>query len=327
MRRASLFLALIALAAPSAAGAFLISPPIDCDLGETCHIQNYVDRDPGPGAADFTCGPLTYDGHKGTDFALPSLSEMRAGVDVIAAAPGTVLALRDGMPDIAANDPAAPDLGGRDCGNGVLIDHGGGWQTQYCHMKRGSIAVTKGQRVTKGAVLGKVGLSGRTEFPHAHLSVRQDGAILDPFAPAPGPVSCDGRTGGTPLWEDPLTYRAGGLISVGITTSIPEYDRLKEGLSTPEALPVDAPALVVWGYAFGGQSGDRVILTLNGPDGQILNHAATLDRNQAQFFRAAGKRCCGGPAQWRTGIYSGAVVLMRAGRELDRRAVDIRIGN
>jgi len=80
-------LALLLLAAPAAAGSFLLNPPVDCTLGETCFIQNFVDRDPGPGAADFTCGPMTYDGHKGTDFALPSLAAMRQGVDVLAAAP------------------------------------------------------------------------------------------------------------------------------------------------------------------------------------------------------------------------------------------------
>ncbi len=327
MRRRSLWLALIALVAPGAAGAFIISPPIDCKLGETCHIQNYVDRDPGPGAADFTCGPLTYDGHKGTDFALPSLSAMRADVDVLAAAPGTIRGLRDGMADIAADDPAAPALDGRDCGNGVVIDHGDGWETQYCHMMRGSIAVTMGQRVAKGTVLGQVGLSGRTEFPHAHLSVRHDGAVVDPFAPTAGPVSCDGRTGEPPLWEDPLPYTPGGLISVGIATGLPQYERLKDGLSTPARVPANAPALVVWGYAFGGQSGDSVIITLDGPGGRILRQSAALDRDQAQFFRAAGKRCCGGPERWPAGTYTGVVALVRDGQELDRATAEIRVEN
>ena len=73
--------------------------PIDCIPGRTCHIQNYTDADPGSGARDFTCGPLTYDSHKGTDFALPDLALMRAGVTVRAAAPGRVTGLRDGMAD------------------------------------------------------------------------------------------------------------------------------------------------------------------------------------------------------------------------------------
>ena len=69
-----------ALAAFPAAGAPTFSLPVDCTLGESCFIQNYVDQDPGPRAQDFTCGPLTYDGHKGTDFALPSTEIMAQGV-------------------------------------------------------------------------------------------------------------------------------------------------------------------------------------------------------------------------------------------------------
>ena len=69
--------------------------PIACDPGETCHIQQYVDADPGPGAQDYRCGTLSYEGHKGTDFALTDLSAMVAGVDVLAAAPGVVAAQGD----------------------------------------------------------------------------------------------------------------------------------------------------------------------------------------------------------------------------------------
>lgn len=317
----AIWLTILALAAPTAAGAFLLNPPIDCDLGTTCHIQQYVDRDPGPGAADFTCGPLTYDGHKGTDFALPSLAMMQSGVDVLAAAPGTVVATRDGMPDIASDAPGAPDLNGKECGNGVLIRHGGGWETQYCHMKNGSVIVEKGQRVAKGSVLGEVGLSGQTEFPHVHLSVRHNGAVIDPFAPTPGPVTCNGAPEKT-LWQHDIPYEPGALLSVGVTTAVPAYSAIKAGLPTPDTLPRSAPALVVWGYAFGGRAGDEMQITLTGPQGEIVHQTAPVARAQAQFFRAAGKR---GKGAWPVGEYTGKVVFLRGGVALDARSVTFRI--
>ena len=103
-----------------------LSFPVDCRLGATCFIQNYVDIDPGPGAGDYRCGQATYDGHKGTDFRLLSVPEAEMGVDVLAAAPGIVKALRDGMPDrlIGQHDPGPA---GKECGNGVVLDHGAGW--------------------------------------------------------------------------------------------------------------------------------------------------------------------------------------------------------
>lgn len=312
---------LLLLAAQATAGSFLLNPPADCTLGETCFVQNYVDRDPSPGAADFTCGPMTYDGHKGTDFALPSLAAMRDGVDVLAAAPGTVIALRDGMPDTGIE---TPDMDGRDCGNGVVIRHGGGWETQYCHMQQGSVRVARGQRVAKGTVLGQVGLSGRTEFPHVHLSVRRDGAVVDPFAPAPGPITCS-ETRGRGLWQDPIAYQPGAVLSAGFTSQPPSYAQVKDGLPSPDSLPANAPALVLWAHALGGQAGDVLVLEITGPHGRtLLAHEAAVERDQARFFRFAGKplRAAG----WPEGTYRGKVSLQRDGTTISRRAVTLRIG-
>ena len=75
--------------------------PVACEIGRTCVIQQYVDHDPGPGARDYTCGTLVYDGHTGTDIRVPDLAAQRAGVDVLAAADGAVLRTRDGMADVS----------------------------------------------------------------------------------------------------------------------------------------------------------------------------------------------------------------------------------
>ncbi len=109
-------LTLIFALAASAAGAFDLVLPLDCTLGDTCFIQQYMDRDTGPASQDFTCGPLSYNDHEGTDFALPSLAAMQAGVTVRAASPGVVRSARDGMADIASNAENAPALAGRECG-------------------------------------------------------------------------------------------------------------------------------------------------------------------------------------------------------------------
>ena len=41
--------------------------PVACQMGRTCFIQQYFDHDPGPGAKDYRCGVMTYDGHDGVD--------------------------------------------------------------------------------------------------------------------------------------------------------------------------------------------------------------------------------------------------------------------
>lgn len=296
--------------------------PVDCRLGETCFIQQYVDRDPGPGAADFTCGPLSYDGHDGTDFALPSLAAMQDGVAVLAVAAGTVLAVRDGMADIASNAPDAPDIDGRECGNGVLIDHAGGWQSQYCHLRRGSVLVAPGDAVAVGAPLGLVGLSGQTEFPHLHLTLRHEGTTVDPFLPDPA-ATCGSPAGDT-LWDRAIPYVAGDLIDIGFATAVPDYAAIRAGQDSPDRLAPSAPALVLWAYAFGGRAGDRVILQIEGPRGAVIDHSEVLERNQAQFFRAAGRRQSGSGG-WPEGSYTGIARVQRDGAVLAERQVTLRI--
>lgn len=302
----------MALAFP--AGAFELAFPVDCRLGDSCYIQQYVDHDPGPSAQDFTCGPLSYEGHDGTDIALPSRAAMFAGVNVLAAGAGTVMGLRDGIADFA------PVVADRECGNGVLVDHGGGWETQYCHMKQGSVRVQVGDAVVPGSVLGQIGQSGMAEFPHLHLSVRQNGAELDPFAPdnlsscgAPGPE----------LWDQPLAYQPGGMLSLGISAAIPDYPAIKAGLASP-ALPGDAPALVVWTYIFGLQAGDAILFRLTGPEGEILSERSVIEKTQAQAFRAVGRKLKA--ATWPAGQYQAQAILQRRGVELGRQMIEITVG-
>lgn len=294
--------------------------PIDCALGDSCYIQQYVDADPGPGAQDYHCGSLSYDGHKGTDFALPSLAAMRAGVDVLAAAPGTVTALRDGMADRIASPETDAEIAGRECGNGVVIDHGDGWETQYCHLKSGSVTVREGQEIAEGAVLGQVGLSGQTQFPHVHLSVRHDGQVIDPFAP--DATTC-GAAPATDLWQDSPPYVPGGLIAAGFATRVPAYTAVKDGTAAETGLTRSAPALVLFGYAYGGRQGDVVEITINGPRGQVIRHSEGLERNRAQLFRAAGKRQPTGG--WPAGRYIGIVELIRGGQVIDRKRAELTL--
>jgi Peptidase family M23 len=301
----------LALAPP--AGAFDLALPVDCTLGDTCYVQNYFDHDPGSGAADFTCGPLSYDGHDGTDFALPTRADMKAGVAVLAAAPGTVRGVRDGIADFA------PVVEGKECGNGVVIDHGQGWETQYCHLKQGSVLVKPGAIVQAGTPLGEVGQSGQADFPHLHLSVRQNGVELDPFslaAPACGATGDD-------LWTVDLLVEPGGLLGVGITTAVPAFDAIKAGLPSPDLLAT-APALVVWAYLFGPRAGDDIALSITGPAGDVIEQRLSVERTQALAFRAVGRKLQ--TSNWPAGRYEGAATLIRNGKELDTRRVNITVG-
>ena len=94
-------------------------------------------------------------GHSGIDFAAEE------GAEVYAVAGGIVTA-------------ADYDV---EKGNYVVLDHGGGLETEYQHMK--SLLVSAGQSVVQGQVLGYVGSTGNSTGPHLHFEARQDGAPAD----------------------------------------------------------------------------------------------------------------------------------------------------
>lgn len=94
-------------------------------------------------------------GHPGIDFAAEE------GAEIYAVAGGIVTA-------------ADYDV---EKGNYVVLDHGGGLETEYQHMK--SLLVSAGQAVVQGQVLGYVGSTGNSTGPHLHFEARQDGAPAD----------------------------------------------------------------------------------------------------------------------------------------------------
>jgi hypothetical protein len=83
---------------------------------------------------------------------------------VVAPCAGDVVATRDGMPDLTPprRDPAAP------AGNLVVV-RCDDIRITLAHLRRGSVAVAPGDRVTTGAPLGRVGNSGNTSEPHLHV--------------------------------------------------------------------------------------------------------------------------------------------------------------
>ena len=299
--------------------------PIRCTLGQDCFIQNYFDTAPGPAAQDYTCGTLTYDTHHGTDFRLRDLAAMQRKVAVVAAAPGIVVGVRDGESDVYLKQRDKAALKGKEAGNGVRIDHGDGWSTQYSHMLLGSVRVHVGQRVNTGDVLGMVGLSGQTEFPHLDFSVSKDGKPLDPFNPEAKPCGKSSKMLWSAIAMKALRYQPTGILITGFTTIPPQKEVAEAGGYEVRAIPADAENILFWVELFGLHKGDRLTLELSGPDKQrIANSQSILTGNKAAWFAYSGKHRKAD--LWPKGIYSSLIRLERAGRVVveEYREVEVK---
>ncbi|CAN5588577.1 hypothetical protein BH10ACI3_BH10ACI3_18720 [soil metagenome] len=149
-------------------------------------ISNYVDQNAAfPNQLlDWNCGARTYDqtsgyNHAGVDmftwpFGWKKMDQNET--EIIAAAPGTIVAKSDGNFD-------------RSCGfnnnnwNSVYIRHSDNSVAWYGHMKNGSpTAKAVGQTVALGEKLGIVGSSGNSTGPHLHFELyNASNQLQDPF--------------------------------------------------------------------------------------------------------------------------------------------------
>jgi murein DD-endopeptidase MepM/ murein hydrolase activator NlpD len=96
------------------------------------------------------------------------------GQPVMAPGAGSIVEAVDGVAD---NTPGAVN-GEAPLGNHVVIDHGNGEFSFIAHLQRGSVAVKTGDRVARGAALGRCGNSGVSTEPHVHYHIQSTPAFL-----------------------------------------------------------------------------------------------------------------------------------------------------
>ncbi len=286
--------------------------PVACEYGSDCWVVNYVDVDAGEDAVDFKCNGKTYDGHMGTDFALRSVADMKRGVDVLAAAGGTVLRVRDGQNDSVKTDEDLKALKAqnKECGNGVLIDHGNGLKTIYCHLKKDSIVVKPKQNVKTGAKIAQVGLSGATEFPHLHMGVHWEGSVIDPFTGMTIKDGCGQMKASMWLEGLPVAYEPVVIFDGGFRSGPPDFDAISKGEENPNQIDINSAGFVFWAGFYNVEKGDVVDLKITDPDGGVfVTRRDTVPKARARQYYFTGRKI--GRVQLKQGVYMAEAKITR----------------
>lgn len=217
----------ICLAGSAGAEEHGFSWPISCIPGIDCAGTHFRIGYPDVGGTglSFACGKPGYLGHQGTDIVVSSVEQ---GVKALAAADGVVRWVQDGRFDRCPNDQehecdehekSELRIGtskgatlGFNAGNFVVVEHSldqTRYLTLYAHLRKGSLTVTPGQKITRGQHVGDVASSGNSQIPHLHFGVyKAEGAMFRPVDPWKG--ACNTSSDG--LWTASTPYRTDNLL-------------------------------------------------------------------------------------------------------------------
>lgn len=288
--------------------------PLACDdAGRSCFIIGYPDMDQSAEAArDFACGPATSEGDPFLRIGLPDVATLTLGALVVAADAGKVIDATDGLPDLVASSKSQIKKGTPVCGNGVVIDHGLGKTTAYCHLKRGSIRVKAGDTVTRGQVIAAVGQSGVALWPQLGFSIQQNGYTIDPITGSSPAEGCGFKPRRVlDLPEGFKEYQPVAIPTMGFATSAQTAQAVALGkVVRLVQINPSSPALNMWGMLLGVKKGDVVETVLKDGRGRIFHQQKLTmdkdsDRQLINFTRPRGY------AYWREGTYSGTITVTR----------------
>ncbi len=219
-------------------------------------VSNYTDIDPTSGIRDYRGGFSTYNGHDAIDSGPAGFQAMDAGVPILAAANGTVVATHDGEWDRQTdgfNQNPTPTA------NYIIIDHGAGWQTFYWHLRRDSLQVEVGDTVSQGDFIGYMGSSGISTGLHVHFGVTHHGMTVEPMI--------DQAT----YWVDPFGYN-GDEVHV-FSSGVTNYNPTAHGSEGPSQVTnwkqQPDQLTYVWAHFSGLRQNDFVQYVWHRPDDSV----------------------------------------------------------
>ncbi len=277
--------------------AIELSFPVACSLMNNCWITNHVDLDrKADFAEDYMCGSKTTDGSNSTHISLGSLSAAKDNIPVIATA--------DGQVTIAQNNTGF-------CGTRVLIDHGGGWESNYCHLSAKNLFVKEGQRIKKNQIIGTIGTTGKTDWPHLSYALLRNGMVFDPFSGRTNLEGC--RPNSAPLWSEKMNplYEPAQVTSIGFDVGYINGDAIKNGaIKSATAIDSNTPQLSLWALMMNVQKDDIIEIQIIEPSGRFLKEQAITVKQNSKYFPIYLSTLRNNFI-WDKGVYKGVMTITR----------------
>jgi murein DD-endopeptidase MepM/ murein hydrolase activator NlpD len=185
-----------------------------------------------PAPANGACGPLQLASPvKGTVTSPygPRWGRNHDGLDIAAPSGTPIRAAECGIVSFAGVQSGY--------GNMVCVKHSSRFETCYAHMTK--YAVSQGQRVDQGQVIGYVGCTGNCTGPHLHFETRVDGAARDPRAYLGG-----GSVPGAPTVKAAVNSKTKAVAAAAIAKDVKQARFAKQTATTAPAAASPAPAPV-----------------------------------------------------------------------------------
>ena len=288
--------------------------PVKCELNKDCWISEYPDVDASDDWHDYTGGKRTTNNHLGTDILIKDLNEMEKGVPVHAASNGVVTAVRDEVNDINVKEIGTNTVDKIGCGNAAVISLGNGWTNIYCHLRKGSVTVKKGDNVSAGQRPGYVGMSGLAETPHLHFQVQHFKELVDPFT---GNSLNTSKKITHTLWSNnvikQLKYYPTFIYNIGVTDKNSNIIDLQSGKVLPVALNSNMPVVFLWADIFGLDKNDKIQFVITDYKGnKLIDKSFVLEKsNVRRFFtlKHAGSL--------KSGLYKASVTLHKPAKSFN----------
>lgn len=255
---------------------FRFSTPIDCDEDRGCKIIQFVDVSIDGRGNDFACGYRSVGGNRGTSYKIPDLSRVWVDpIDVLSAADGVVLSRRDGIADVPFFGQSKTNRADEKWGNYVVVNHGGGWETVYAHLGKGTVDVAPGEFVKRGQTIGKVGLSGASAYPHLYFSVLRNKRAFDPYSGKFAGEGCsmDFNPVHSMFDRDALSgflYKQTELLSSGFSDHEVDIILALNGYLERPYLLASNVRLGLWGLVAGVREGDMWKVEVFAPGGDLI---------------------------------------------------------